>query len=231
MINKPIARHFALAVAAAIMYLAFMQSRMEWVEDMRQWRAVGDTAFVLLWSALAIGPLAHIYPKIRAIIPWRRPIAIWSGLLALLHAWFILDGWTEWSRRRFFGFEVLPGVPGAYATDPGFGLANLVGLAALLWMILLLAISSDVALRKIGPGAWKHLQQGSRIAFTLVNLHVAYFLFIHYEPSLKALVFGKTIPDANWAQFPFLLLAIGMMVLQSASFLKTVRRKQKKAEA
>lgn len=220
-------RHFAVAVVGAITVLLFWRSRMEWDPEMRLWKAVGDASFVLFALAMAIGPLGVLWKPATRLLVWRRALGIWFALLALFHAYLVWDGWARWSFSRLMGYEDLSasGVPEPVLTMPGFGLANLVGLAALVLGLTLAAVSSERALRALGSRSWKHLQQYSYVVFYLVGLHGAYFLFLHYDLSLVNLVFRKAVTPPNWFRFWF-LGAVGLvMLLQIAAFWSLVRRR------
>jgi methionine sulfoxide reductase heme-binding subunit len=222
---SPWLRHAIALAAAALLAFVFWRSRMDWAPEMRLWRAVGDAAFVLLALALIIGPLAVLAPRTARLVAWRRHLGVASALTAAVHAYLVWDGWALWSVRRFFGFQDLSeaGGPDNVLVDPGFGLANLVGLVALAWALIIAATSSDWAMRRLGARAWKYVQQFAYLVFYLSGLHAAYFLFLHYELSLVNLVFQKRVPDPNWARPYFVLLVVLVLVLQLAAFAKNVR--------
>ena len=159
-------RHGATLAATALLLLGFWASRPEWSPEMRLWKAVGDAAVVLLLVSLAIGPLARLWRPAGRLVPWRRQVGIWAAVVALTHSLLVIDGWARWSVRRFLGFEFIPQLGREARLEPGFGLANLVGLVALIWLLVLLATSSDRALRSLGPAAWKWLHQGSYVVST-----------------------------------------------------------------
>ena len=226
-----LARHLGVGLVSAFLAYAFWGSRMEWDAEMRLWRAVGDAALVLLALTLAIGPLAVLWRPAARLLAWRRALGVWFALTALLHAYLVWDGWARWSLSRLFGYEDLSaaGVTEPVMTEPGFGLANLVGLVALFLALVLAAVSSEKAMRILGPRAWKHIQQYAYVVFYLVGLHVAYFLFMHYELGLRNLVFQKGVPEPNWAQFWFVGLVGLVLALQAAAFVQTVRRRRRAA--
>lgn len=56
-----------------------------------------------------------------------------------------------------------------------FGLGNWTGLAALVLVVGLLALSSDAALRKLKAGPWKRLQRLNYALFALVILHAFFY--------------------------------------------------------
>ena len=66
-------RHVAMAAVTALLVFGFWSTRMEWTVDMRLWRAVGDAAIVLLFAALALGPLAKLSaPYLRRLTPFEN---------------------------------------------------------------------------------------------------------------------------------------------------------------
>ena len=217
-------RHAVTVAATALLLLGFWFSRMEWSPDMRLWRAVGDVAAVLLFASLALGPATRLFRPLGRLLPWRRQIGIWAGLAALVHGLLVIDGWARWSLQRFLGYEFIPQLGREVRLESGFGLANLVGVVALVWMLVLLATSSDRAVRFLGQGAWKWLHTGAYVVFYLVVLHSAYFLFMHYTLS-----FHREPAPENWFRFPLVLLGLTVVALQAAAFAQTVRRRRSRA--
>lgn len=216
-----VGRHAALLTAAGALLLMFWASRPEWSADMRLWRAVGDVAVVLLFLSLAVGPAARLNRSLARALLWRRQIGVWAAVTALVHALLILDGWAQWSVRRFLGYEFVPQLGREARLEPGFGLANLLGLVALVWLLALLATSFDRAVRSVGPAAWKWLHGGAYVVFYLVALHSAYFLFMHYTES-----FHRPPAPENWFRWPLVFLATGVLLLQWAAFVQTARRRR-----
>lgn len=219
-------RHVGTGVLTALLLAGFWASRPEWSPDMRLWRAVGDTAIVLLFVSLALGPAAKLSSRAGRFLPWRRPIGVWAALAAAVHALLVLNGWARWSARRLLGYEFIPELGREARLEPGFGLANLVGLVALGWMLVLLATSSDRAMRFLGPAAWKWLHNGAYVVFYLAVLHAAYFLFIHYTQS-----FHRAPVPGNWFRVPLLALGAAVLALQWAAFTRTVGRRRSRSPA
>ncbi|NNF53010.1 MAG: hypothetical protein HKN03_01070, partial [Acidimicrobiales bacterium] len=176
-------RHVVVASASAGLVGIFWAARPNWVPEMRLWKAVGDAAYVLLVAALVLGPLARLSPSRRGWLRWRRQIGIWFALTATLHAFLILNGWAQWSLRRFLGYEFVPQLGREARLEPGFGLANLIGTVALVLALILAATSSDLALRRLGRPAWSWLHRITQTVLVLTLLHGSYFLFIHFTES------------------------------------------------
>jgi len=213
----------ALAVAAAA-FGVFWASRPEWDPEMRLWKAVGDVSLVLLLATMALGPLARLWRGAGRALPFRRELGVWFALVALVHAVLVLNGWARWSLMQLLGYEFVPQLGRTARMEPGFGLANIIGLIALTWGLVLAATSSDRALRLLGPSAWKWLHNGAYVVFWLTTAHVAYFLFLHYTLS-----FHKQPPPPDWFGAPFLVLAGGVVLLQLAAFVTTARARKKTA--
>lgn len=212
-------RHMIVGVMAATLVWIFWMSRPEWSPEMRLWKAFGDAALLLLFITLAIGPLARLWPASAKLVLSRRQTGIWFALMAFIHGFLVWDGWARWDISRFFGYEFIPQLGRTARLEPGFGLANLIGVAALFLIIILLATSSERALKYLGS-SWKWLHYGAYTIFYLSAIHSAYFLYMHYTLS-----FHKDVPPPNWFRLPFLLLVAVVILLQLLAFGKTVKKK------
>ncbi|MBV2186504.1 MAG: hypothetical protein KUL88_18425, partial [Rhizobium sp.] len=125
----------------------------------------------------------------------------------------------EWDLMRLFGFEWHPDLLAYVMFQHGFGLANAIGIAALVLAVLLAATSSDFAMRRLGLSGWKFLQMGVLPMWWLTVAHVAYFLFIHF------LSFHQATPPPNPLQPWFVALVVVVFGLRAAAYLKTIRAK------
>jgi sulfoxide reductase heme-binding subunit YedZ len=117
---------------------------------------------------------------------------------------------------RLFGFEWHPELLSYVMFQHGFGLANAIGIAALLLAVLLATTSSDVAMRRLGVSGWKFLQMGVLPLWWLSVAHVAYFLFMHF------LSFHRATPEPNPLQYWFVGLVVLVLGLRLAAYLKTI---------
>ncbi|MBL7056365.1 ferric reductase-like transmembrane domain-containing protein, partial [Candidatus Woesearchaeota archaeon] len=205
--KKKLVRHVVLAIISVFLYYLFYVSRSDLASLHRILRATGDLGFILLFATLAIGPLAKIWKPATKLLPWRRQAGIWFALAAIAHSILALDGWIEWDWLRFFGYEYLPQL-GRYARlEPGFGLANILGAIALFWTVILLATSSDSALKFLGGSAWKWIQNAGYVIFYLTGAHAVYFLFIHFTIS-----FHKNPFPPNWIRYYVVALMIILLI-------------------
>lgn len=213
-------RHVVVATLTLVLVTALRESRSEW-HPMHAWnRAFADASLILLVLTLAAGPLARLTDAGAPLVRARRELGVWTVIAAVVHIWIVFDQWVERDLARFVQG---PG-PAGLVFDPAFAAGNLVGLAALLYGLVLLATSNDWAQRRLGASGWKFIQQRSTTYFVLVALHTAYFLFLHFEPT-----FHRPVPPGNWFRTPFLLLVGGLLLLQAAAFIATLRRERQRA--
>ena len=207
----PRTRHLGVLALAVLSVYLFWLGRSDW-SDMHRWnRAFGDASLVLIALAMAIGPTARFFRSTRIFIPWRRELGIWGVVLALVHTAIILDGWVAWDFLRLFGFELHPALDRYVMLLHGFGFANVIGIAALVYGAALAMTSNNASQRFLGGTVWKFLQQSSYILWALIVLHTFYFLFLHF------LDFHRPIPGPNWFQWPFVAVVIVILALQSAA--------------
>ena len=220
--RRLLVKNLIAAVLGGALTYGFWWSRPQWDPEMRLWRAVGDASLMLLFLALAVGPLTKLWSRLAKWQPFRRELGVWFGILALAHSLLIWNGWARWDVWRFLGYEFIPQVGRLARLEPGFGLANLIGLLAMVMALLLMATSTDWAVRRLGGSAWKFLQMGAYTVFYLSALHTAYFLFMHYTAS-----FHRSVPaDPNWFRYPFLGLTAMLLLLQWAAFTRIVAKRQ-----
>ena len=220
--NNSITRYLLIGVIAIFVTFVFWIAHYEWHEEMRLWRALGDSGYFLLFITLIIGPLGKLWPRLNYLLPWRRETGIWFAILAITHGLLIANGWANWDVARFFGYEFVPQLGRVARLEPGFGLANLIGFVAILWIAILAFTSSDKAMRWLGASSWRWLHTGSHIVFYLVAIHTSYFLFMHYTES-----FHKSVPPQSIFIIPFIVMSVVVLVLQITSYIKVVKSKNK----
>ncbi len=214
-------RHMLVLLIAGLAVYGFLESRQQWSEMHRWNRAIGDVSVLLIAISMAIGPLARLWPGFRVAIPWRREFGIYGVMLAIIHTVIILDGWVEWDLIRLFGYQLNPQTGIYVMALHGFGLANVIGIVALVYGLALALTSNDWSQRLLGGAIWKFLQQGAYVLWMLIGIHTAYFLYLHFQD------FHRRVPEPNWAQMPFAAFVTAVMAIQLAAFVKTWRSKRK----
>ena len=134
--------------------------------------ATGYLALGLIGLTLLIGPANLLLGRRTPVSNYlSRDVGTWAAIGSAVHTIFALQVHGSGRIRDFLAFFVAP--DGSPLLN-SFGLGNWTGLAALVIVVGLLAISSDVALRMLKAPAWKRLQRLNYGLFALVILH-AYF--------------------------------------------------------
>jgi sulfoxide reductase heme-binding subunit YedZ len=157
--------------------------------------------------ALGFGYLSLVYIVVTLLIgPWRilrvrptpvninlrRDIGIWAAITGVVHV--VLSFQIHLGGRVLLYF-LQPLERGGYKPLVSlFGLANYLGLLAVVILILLMGLSNDLSLRWFGARRWKLLQRSNYILFVLVLLHtVGYQVIIKREPIMVLMVVGLTL--------------------------------------
>lgn len=214
-------RHILAIVLAALLVYLFGAVHGQW-SPMHRWnRATADASLLLLTLTMAIGPAARLVSRLRLFVPMRRELGIYSVLLALIHTLIIFDGWLEWDFARLVGLAFHPELSRYVMIEHGFALANVIGIAALLYGAVLAVTSADRAVRFLGGATWKFVQSAAYVLWALVLAHTAYFLFIHFVD------YHRQTPDANPLQLWFAGFIALVLGLRIAASVLTWRRRQR----
>ncbi len=143
--------------------------------------ALGLLAFTLslgVWRLLKNGKPAPVHFDLR------RDVGIWAGIFALLHSFAGFQVHMKslpYNFLYYFFYE-----PERKATFPVrhdiFGFANYSGLAAALLAVVLLAISNDYSMRRLGRVRWKNWQRWNYALCALTVLHALLYVIIEKRP-------------------------------------------------
>lgn len=222
-------RYFIVTlVAGALFYLGWTLNS-AWSFDMRVWKAFAVPAFFLLFFTLFVGALAKIFPSLSGLAKFRREAGVLFFLFALIHAFLILDGWVRWGFLEFFGYKFIPQIDMYLRSEPGFGLANMMGLLALLIALPLTLTSFDKAVSFLSVSSWKAIHIFAYVIFYLVSLHALYFAFIHYSPSPeRVLLQMPTGYPENPLRYFYLTAFLAVFLTQIAAIVKTVYGQKQK---
>jgi len=221
-------RHLFVAGLAVFLVYLVWQANATWSPDMRLWKAFGGASFALLWFTVVIGPASRLWRPLTRFITWRREFGVWFALVGLVHGYLVLDGWVRWNIWEFLGYQYVGELDVYLRAEPGFGLANLMGLIALIFALTLAATSFDRAVSFLGISSWKWLHMFAYVIFYLSALHVVYFAFIHFMPSLQRILMGlPTNYSINPLRFYYLAAVLSVFIVQTGAFIKTVYRQRK----
>jgi DMSO/TMAO reductase YedYZ heme-binding membrane subunit len=135
--------------------------------------ATGYVATGLLALTLLIGPANLLLRRRNPVSGYlRRDVGTWTAIFSVVHVIYGLEPQ---------GGRILNNAVNVYFVGDGgpltnsFGLGNWTGLAALVIVVGLLALSSDAALRKLKAKKWKRLQRLNYALFALVIAHAFFY--------------------------------------------------------
>ena len=222
-------RHLLVGAISALLVYFVWYLNSNWSPDMRLWKAFGGASFFLLWFTLFVGPASKVFKKINKIISWRRETGIWFFVISFVHGYLVIDGWARWSVWSFLGFQYVPQIDMYVRAEPGFGLANLMGLLAVVFSLILASTSFDRVVSFLGISSWKWLHMFAYVIFYIGALHAMYYAFIHFQPSLSRIMMGlpSDYPE-NPLRFYYLGAFLSVFVVQVWAFVKTVNNQRKK---
>ncbi|HEV8725035.1 MAG TPA: ferric reductase-like transmembrane domain-containing protein [Candidatus Binatia bacterium] len=158
------------------------------------------SALAFLSAALFIGPSNILRNRPNPVsTDLRRDIGIWAALLGLFHT---IVGLQVHMKGRFWLYFVFSPnedrfLPVRYDL---FGFANYTGLAATLVLIMLLALSNDLSLRRLGARRWKSLQRWNYPCCIFVVLHGVAYQFIENRSLWFIGLFGSIVLVAGALQ-------------------------------
>ena len=132
--------------------------------------ATGYVATGFLALTLLIGPVQLLFRRRNPVSSYlRRDAGTWTAVFSVIHVIYGLQ--VHGRLRNFLNYFVSDGSP----LTNSFGLANWTGLAATVIVVGLLALSSDLALRKLKARSWKRLQRLNYVLFGLVIAHAFFY--------------------------------------------------------
>ncbi len=145
-------------------------------------RAFGACAFVMLTIILAIGPLARLDTRFLPLLYNRRHFGVLTAAVATTHAWFVL-GW-------YFAFSPVDRFETVLFANTSYlnGVAGFpfeaFGIFALLVLLILAATSHDFWLKFLTPPVWKGLHFLIYPAYAAVVGHVAFGALLDRQSSV-----------------------------------------------
>ena len=138
----------------------------------RRWNlATAYVALAFMALTLLLGPWNVLRGRPSPVsTDLRRDVGIWAGILGLVHS---VIGLRIHEQGQFWRYFVYPASERHLLPirSDAFGLANYTGLGSTLVLLLLLSLSNDAALRRLGPVRWKSLQRFNYAAFGLMAVH------------------------------------------------------------
>jgi methionine sulfoxide reductase heme-binding subunit len=164
------------------------------VDDRSSWRrlttATGYVALALLALTLLIGPANLLLRRRNPVSSYlRRDVGAWTALFSGAHVVVSLKVHGSGAIGDFLHFFLVDGEP----LTNSFGWGNWTGLAALVVVAGLLALSSDAALRRLKARNWKRLQRFNYALFALVVVHAFFYGALLRETSSYTILLGLIV--------------------------------------
>lgn len=166
-----------------------------WFENDRPWFgwSMGSAWVALLYFALtlSIGPWRWLRGMPTGLSSFlRRDIGIWTALLALVHTGAGLQVHLGGDvPGQFFRRDEMSGELTGLLLNLA-GIANYTGLIVAVILLLLLSLSNNMSLRRLGSQRWKSLQRLAYIAALLLPVHGLAYQWIERRPTIYVLIFG-----------------------------------------
>src|SRR5919106_48855 len=152
--------------------------------------ATGYVALALLGLTLLIGPANLLLRRRNPVSSYlRRDVGAWTAVFSGVHVVVSLKVHGSGAIGDFLHFFVVDGDP----LTNSFGWGNWTGLAALVTVAGLLALSSDAVLRKLKARNWKLLQRLNYVLFALVIVHAFFYGALLRETSPYTILLGLVV--------------------------------------
>lgn len=181
-LRRRMARHHLPLLVLTLVFVAATGSTLQRPEP-RLLASMGTGYAALIWMAvtLVLGPFRVLKGRNAPVtFDLRRDTGIWAGGLAMLH---VVLGLQVHMRGRVWLYFLPANFPDAVLRTDLFGAANYLGLIAALPLALLLAISNDLAWRRLGP-RWKRVQRWNSPIFVLTLAHTIAYLTMEHRPAI-----------------------------------------------
>lgn len=139
----------------------------------------GYASMILIAITLLLGPLrARQGRPVAGSFDLRRDTGIAAGLLGVIH---VVLGLQVHMGGRIWLYFVPQAFPPQGAKAYAFLASNYLGLAATILLVLLLAISNDISVRRLGP-RWKAIQAWNTPMLSLVLAHALGYQILELRP-------------------------------------------------
>lgn len=153
--------------ATVVLYVALGKETAEFKLSL----ATAYVALALLAVTFALGSIYYLTTRRTPASTYlRRDVSIWGGVFAIAHvvaglqvhfkermwAYFVFENWRDrWMPVRY----------------DAFGIANYAGAVAAIVVLVLLAISNDISIRRLGLERWRGIQRWGRVFAVLTLVH------------------------------------------------------------
>jgi len=179
---RRVVTHHLLLITISGAFILLLYPTLPGHDPIWKWSLVTAYASLILLSVtLLMGPWnilrGHRNPVSRDL---RRDVGIWAAILGVVHTVIGLDVHLRGRPWLYFIYprHEIHWIPLRHDL---FGLANDTGFIGTMILLLLLATSNDLSLRRLGTPRWKSLQRWNYFLFLFVALHGAAYQSIEKQ--------------------------------------------------
>ena len=136
---------------------------------------------ILMAVALSLGPLRVLQTNTPAInLQQRRDIGIWAALAGLAH---LVAATAQSMSEQYMAIYVYISQGGIAATTRAglYAWGSVIGLLIGVVLLLLLGLSNNRVMNRLGPKRWKRLQRLAYPAFALTAVHGVMFQLLEFR--------------------------------------------------
>ena len=193
--------HLVLAIICSAVLLILYSSVHSDDVKFRWSLTTGYVGLGLLGATLITGALNVLRNQRNPVsTDLRRDLGIWCGIISLIHVALGLQIHLGGNMLAYFFRGTAETVTFAPRFDL-FGFANYVGVIAALVITLLLALSNDISLRRLGSKRWKSLQKWNYAVVIFVILHSFAYQFIEKRQLPYLVLFSLIVGTVLVIQF------------------------------
>lgn len=191
-IHRIFRHHLILAIVCgasiSILYLTVQSN-----DELFRWSmATGYVGIGLLGGTLITGALNVLRHRRNPVsTDLRRDIGIWCGLVSLAHV--VIGLQVHMGNMLLYFFREAGKLRNLAPRSDLFGFANYAGLIAVLIIFLLLLLSNDVSIRRLGIKRWKFLQRWNYVLIFFVVLHSIAYQIVENRSLPYLLLFGAIV--------------------------------------
>ena len=191
-----------ILIGVVTAYLAYPRDQWQFASI-----ALANSTVLFLSATLLIGPLRVLRGQ-RPVSSsrTRRHLGVWSGIFAVVHVVAGLNVHFNGKIMLYF-FRGTGKIALLNIRSDSFGITNHMGAAASIIVFLLLAISNDAALRRLGVVRWKGLQRLTYPLAAMVFLHAGIYQYLEQRPwiliALLMAVTAATLALQLWSLLSF----------------------------
>ena len=170
-----------------------VRPQMQWM--FRLSLSAAYTSLIFLGVSLLIGPWNVLRGRANPVSTHlRRDIGIWAAVYSIVH---VLIAIQEHVPEIVYNFITPPWVNNPVPLIPIrlgiFGFGNYTGLGVLFIVVMLLLLSNDFSLGRLGAKSWKSLQRWNYVGFGLLVLHSIAYIFMEKRFHTMILFFAGVV--------------------------------------